>query len=212
MTCEERAEVLAETLAGVESTDWGEPPHLVMDEARFERYQDRVLDTGQRLLLRAIDEVDDLFLFMEDDVEFNHSIRHNLAHWAPIVARRPGSHFFASLYNPNIAPAATPSDPSSAVVGDPRGFYGTQGVVMSLATARSILDDWHDAPGMPDIRMSRLAARHSPIWFHRPSLVQHRPVESLWGGATHFAIDFSPDWRAPEVVLPPRVLARPRFV
>jgi hypothetical protein len=196
MTCEERHAICAETLAGIAATDWGESPVIVMDEGRYERYQLRVLETGYRLLRRAIDEADDLFLFMEDDVEFNRSIRHNLERWTPIVERAPGTPFFGSLYNPNIAPAATPSDPAPAVVGDPRGFYGTQGVVLSVATARAILDGWYDAVGMPDIRMSRLAARHSPIWFHRPSLVQHRTVPSTWGGTTHQAIDFSPDWRA----------------
>lgn len=186
----------ADTLAALAATDWGESPVVVMDEGRYERHQRRVLETGQRLLRQAVEEAGDLFLFMEDDVGFNRSIRHNLERWAPIVERNPETPFFASLYNPNIAPAATPSDPSSAVVGDPLAFYGTQCIVLSVATARAILDDWDDAVGMPDTRMSRLAARWSPIWFHRPSLVQHRPVASVWGGVSHQAIDFSPDWRA----------------
>jgi hypothetical protein len=50
--------------------------------------------------------------------------------------------------------------------------------------------------GPLDLRISRLAARWSPIWYHHASLVQHRPVASTWGGTTHVAIDFSPDWRA----------------
>jgi hypothetical protein len=196
MTCEERSAVFADTAAGLAASDWGSPPIVVMDEARYERYQSRVVETGRRLLRQAAEEADDLFLFMEDDIDVNASIRHNLEHWAPLGARSPGSYFFASLYNPNIAPPATPDDPEPAVVGDPRAFYGSQGVVLSVATARSILDAWDEQPGLPDIRMSRLAARRSPIWFHRPSLVQHRAVASLWGGAVHQAIDFSPHWRA----------------
>ncbi len=196
MTCEERAAVFAETAAGLAASDWGAPPVVVMDEARYERYQSRVVETGHRLLSRAVEEADDLFLFMEDDIEVNRSIRHNLEHWSPLVERDEGSYFFGSLYNPNISPPATADDPSPAVVGDPRAFYGSQAVVLSVATARAVLDAWDEQPGLPDVRMSRLAARRSPIWFHRPSLVQHRAVPSLWGGAVHQAIDYSPDWRA----------------
>ena len=69
---------------------------------------------------------------------------------------------------------------------------------MSVATACWILDHWDEQGGFPDIRMSRLAGQRSPVYMHRPSLVQHRQVPSVWGGVAHTAIDFSPDWRAPE--------------
>jgi hypothetical protein len=41
-----------------------------------------------------------------------------------------------------------------------------------------------------------LHARGSPLWYDCPSLVQHRPVASTWGGTPHVADDLSPDWRA----------------
>jgi hypothetical protein len=50
--------------------------------------------------------------------------------------------------------------------------------------------------GMQDIRMSRLAGRKCPLFYHTPSLVQHVGERSTWGGSFHWAQDFSPDWRA----------------
>jgi hypothetical protein len=195
-TCEARAAVCADTVAALAATDWGEPPVLVIDESTHQRALARILETGRRLLTRAVDEADDLVLYLEDDLAFNRWLRHNLEHWVPLADRRPGDPFFGSLYNPNIVPPTAPTDRDAATVVDPRRFYGSQAMLLSVTTARTILDQWDDATGPLDLRVSRLAARRSPIWFHRPSLVQHLPVTSASGGATHEAIDFSPDWRA----------------
>jgi hypothetical protein len=196
MTCEARAACCAETVTALAATDWGDPPVLVVDQSTNPVGEERILDTGRRLLTIAAGESDELFVSFEDDLTFNASIRHNLEHWAPIVERTAGTYLFASLYNPNVVLPATPADPAPAAVGDPNWFYGTQAIVVSVTTARAILDQWDDAVGAYDLRVSRLAARWSPIWFHRPSLVQHRPVASVWGGVPHHAVDFSPDWRA----------------
>ena len=169
---------------------------MVWDDAPHERIQERIVHTAKRVLELATDESDDLFLYLEDDVEFNPALRHNLEHWAPVAERRAGDFLFASLYNPNIVLPRSPDDQSPCAVADPRRFYGTQALVLSTATARFVLERWDDLPGASDIRMSRLAARRSPILFHRPSLVRHRAMPSTWGGETHDAVDFSPEWRA----------------
>jgi hypothetical protein len=198
LTCEERSEVCAETVADLARTDWGAEPTVVTDVSTHPKQLERILDTGRRVLARAVDESggpDDVVLVCEDDVTFNRWLRHNLERWAPIVDRRPGGHLFGSLYNPNVVePSARGS--TNAVVADPRRFYGSQGMVMSVATARSLVEQWDDGHGPLDLRVSRLAARWSPLWYHVPSLVQHRTVESTWGGQPHFAVDFSRDWRA----------------
>ena len=198
LSCEERAEVCAETVADLGQSDWGSPPTVVIDDSTAERKLQRINETGVRLLAQAVDEWnghdDDVILFCEDDVAFNRSLRHNLERWTPIVERRADGHLFGSLYNPNVvAPAA---DGFTATVADPRRFYGSQGMVMSVTTARSLVEQWDDGHGPLDLRISRLAARWSPLWYHSPSLVQHRAVDSTWGGAPHSAIDFSVDWRA----------------
>jgi hypothetical protein len=196
LTCDERAEVCAETVADLALTDWGADPGVVVDVSSHPKKLERILETGRRLLGRAVDEAtgDDVILVCEDAVTFNRSLRHNVERWGPVVARQPGGHLFGSLYNPNVV--APESGGATAVVADPRRHYGSQGSVMSIVTARSMVEQWDDGSGPFDLRISRLAARWSPLWYHVPSLVQHRDVGSTWGGAPHFAIDFSVDWRA----------------
>lgn len=196
-TCEERAETCALTVAALADTDWGSPPTVVVDESPAEKKIQRILETGLRVLVRAVDEAisdDEIILCCEDDVAFNRWLRHNLEHWAPVVERRADGHLFGSVYNPNVIPP--PGDGAHAVVTDPRRVYGCQGMVMSITTARALVEQWSDGHGPLDLRISRLAARWSPIWYHVPSLVQHRPVASTWGGAPHHALDFSGEWRA----------------
>src|SRR2546421_1491254 len=94
-SCDARREVCALSAAALAATDWGEPPIIVWDEAPFDRIQTRIEHTGRRLLQRAVDETEDLFLFLEDDVEFNQSLRHNLEDWPPIAERRAGDYLFA---------------------------------------------------------------------------------------------------------------------
>jgi hypothetical protein len=197
LSCEERADVCAETVADLGQTDWGSPPTVVIDESTAARKLERINHTGLQLLIRAVDESeadDDLFLFSEDDVSFNRSLRHNIGRWDPVADRRADGHLFGSLYNANVVLPATHG--TTATVADPCRFYGSQGMVMSITTARSLVEWWDDGYGPLDVRMSRLAARWSPLLYHQPSLVQHRAVESTWGGASHSAVDFSADWRA----------------
>jgi hypothetical protein len=197
LTCEERAEVCADTVADLARTDWGAPPTVVVDDGTAAKKLQRIVDTGRRVLARAVDEADgadDVFLVCEDDVTFNRWLRHNLERWDPVVDRRPDGHLFGSLYNPDVF--EPPGDGATAAVVDPRRFYGSQGMVISVTTARSLVEQWDDGNGPFDLRISRLAARWSPLWYHVPSLVQHRAVGSTWGGGAHVAVDFAPDWRA----------------
>lgn len=195
-SCDARRELCGRSADALAATDWGEPPVVVWDESPKAMVTERILDTGKRLLELAVDTSDDLFVYLEDDVEFNASLRHNLHRWEPVVERRSGDYLFASLYNPAFVSLPSPDNPTPVLVVDPRHYYGTQGVLLSVATAQCILDRWDDRPGALDLRMSRLAARRSPLLVHHPSLVQHRAVPSTWGGEVHRAVDFSQDWRA----------------
>jgi predicted O-methyltransferase YrrM len=38
------------------------------------------------------------------------------------------------------------------------------------------------------------------VYYHAPSLVQHVPVQSAWGGGYHSAADFAPTWRSARAV------------
>ncbi|MEY2454620.1 MAG: hypothetical protein QOD92_4194 [Acidimicrobiaceae bacterium] len=191
-----RRDVRRETIANLAATDWDAEPVVILDQERYDDLKLRMSDNGRSLLLRAISGPGDVFLFLEDDLAFNRSLRWNLERWPPLLERPLGADFYASLYNPNVGSLSEDMDGETYRIVDPENVYGSQAVVMSVSMAALILRDWNDVRGLPDIKMSRLAARRTPIYYHLPSLVDHRQAPSLWGGVAHAASDYSPDWRA----------------
>jgi hypothetical protein len=194
MSCAERDLTRAQTLANLRLTDWGDEARVEMDQGRYERNQARQEDTAYNLLRRAIADQSPLILFLEDDLEFNSHLRHNLAHWLPVHEMSPSGYFFGSLYNPSVQPRWT--NPGAAYfVAEPEAVYGSQAFLLSMATAEHIADHWGDVIGGQDIKMSRLAAQVSLIYYHVPSLVQHVGT-STWGGVAHYTPDFDREWMA----------------
>ena len=195
MSCSERDEVRARTLDDLRRSDWQNDVIVQIDRSRQTRKQSRVEETAFLLLRHALEAGASFVLFLEDDLEFNRHLRHNLAEWVPLRAATPSGHFFGSLYNPCIRSIIEEPD-AAYFLADPDAVYGSQALLMSRSTIEYVLDNWADVPGMPDIKMSRLAARNGPLFFHVPSLVQHVGVQSTWGGSPHVAPDYQRDWRA----------------
>ncbi len=192
-----RRHVRADTLEGLRRTDWGAEPTVVLDQARYDDPGMRSTDTAREALERAAQRDDwDVVLFLEDDVDCNRHLRHNLEHCAPIRALEPGGHLCASLYDPGVGSLDPAQDAPTYRIVDPQHTYGSQAVLFSRTTLNHVLDGYRDHIGLGDIRMFHLAARLGPIHYHRPSLVQHRPVPSHWGGVAHAAADFDPTFRA----------------
>jgi len=186
------------TLAHFQETDWGSPPEIELDQTDCERRQDRQERTARKLLQHACKAAPDFILFLEDDLEFNRHLRHNLECWQPLIQMmqtQPGGHFFGSLYNPTIPERQRHSE-LAYFIAEPEAVYGSQAFLLSQATAQYLVEHWEEVPGMQDIKMSRLAARVCPIYYHIPSLVQHVGQASIWGGNYHWANDFSADWKA----------------
>lgn len=195
LSCDARRESRERTLASLRASGWTGRVRIEIDRSSHARPQDRQSETSYLLLRGAVDEAPDVILFLEDDLEFNRHFAHNLSQWAPLRAIVPGGHFFASLYNPTISELERRPE-TRCFVARPNAVYGSQAFLLSLATARIVVERWDRVPGMQDIKMSRLAADVTPIYYHVPSLVQH--VErSTWGGAAHTACDFDGSWRAP---------------
>ena len=195
MSCQERADVRRRTIANLAATDWGAPPVLVLDLERFDDRKERGSDTARRLLESAVERECDLALFLEDDVDFHPMLRRCLDEWMPLRARSAGDHFFASLYNPNVDPLAGAQEGPTYFVADPEKSYGSQAYVIARPTMQHLLAHWDDIPRGYDIKMTRLAAQVTPLYYHRPSLVEHLAVRSLIGGVPHESIDFDPQWR-----------------
>ena len=195
LSCPDRDEMRKRTLANLARTDWNEPAIVEIDRTNHERRQDRQSETALRLLEHAIANGPEVFLFLEDDLDFNLHLRHNLESWYPLRHLAPGGHFFGALYNPKIRHVDR-DDALNFFVADPIAVYGSQAFVVSAATARHIVSNWNTQIGMQDIKMSRLASKRTSIYYHQPSLVQHIGVQSAWGGPYHQAIDFQQDWKA----------------
>ena len=195
LSCPDREPLRLQTLVNLRSTDWNEEPAIEIDQTTCERRQERQERTALRLLQRAVEEGSEYILFLEDDLDFNLHLRRNLQYWYPLVRTATRTHFFASLYNPNVRRLAQ-SPHYAFFVADPNAVFGSQAFLLSLITARYITERWSDVVGMQDIKMSRIAAQVSPIYYHMPSLVQHIGVTSAWGGGFHSASDFSRDWKS----------------
>ena len=195
ISCKEREVVRGQTLRSLSEAGWTEPVLVECDRELAARRQERQERTAHSLLERAVANGREFVLFLEDDLVFNRHFAHNLTHWFPLSGHRAGGPFFASLYNPNVRELARRNG-EACFVAFPDAVYGSQAFLLSLTTARYALAHWAEIPGMQDIKLSRLAARLGPIYYHVPSLVQHVGAASVWGGVFHQARDFDPDWRA----------------
>ena len=201
LSCPAREVMREQTIANLRATDWGDEPQVEIDQTTFARRQERQESTALRLLQRAVADGPDYILFLEDDLEFNRHLRFNLEHWYPLVNTPPRRPFFASLYNPNgkgrLRTVSFAAETRHAYfVVDPNTVFGSQAFLLSLVTARYIVEHWNNVIGMQDIKMSRLAARFGPIYYHTPSLVQHVGVDSAWGGPFQWSADYAGDWKA----------------
>ena len=199
ISCASREEQRRQTIANLRTSDWDEEPVVVLDRSTSPVPVQRIVETALALLQRADADGSPLILFLEDDLEFNRHLRHNLEAWPPLRRLQPGEHFFASLYNPGIA--AYRSDAVDGYfIAVPAGVYGSQAFLLSRETVRYLVDHWHERREPIDHRMARLAARVSPLYYHGPSLIQHVGYQSVWGGWYHSARDFDANWRAESVV------------
>ncbi len=195
LSCDDRAEVRATTLQSLREGGIFEEPEVVMDDGVGDSRLERIHHTWRRVLRRAAGATTAFVLLLEDDVRFGRWFAENLSSWPLLEQVQPGGAFFASLYNPG-RPFLRRSTAGRYLVAYPDALWGAQAIVTTPATARFIDAHWDQVDGNPDQKMPRLAGRVTPIYFHLPSLVDHAPVPTTWGGIEHQAPDFDPDFRA----------------
>jgi hypothetical protein len=196
-SCPQRDVVRARTLESWAGCDWGSPPAIELDDGRHSDVVLRISETWRKMLGKAAGDTAEFCLFLEDDIKPNRFLRHNLERWPllrSIDGRRP---FFASLYWSN-QPLLWRNEGARYLVGAPEAAWGSQALLLSRTTIHYLVDHWDQCREQhQDIRMARLAAQISPIYYHTPSLVQHSEGLSTWGNGAHRASDFDPLWSAP---------------
>jgi hypothetical protein len=194
ISCRERDELRRRTLENLAKTDWGDTPvHIHFDTPTDGDFQQRQVQSSYLALQKSLDCRTDYILFLEDDLDFNRHIRHNLHQWDPI---RRGVVTLAGLYNPRLWERAWDLRSNARII-DPNAAFGSQALLLSKETAAYVVRRWNDILGLQDTKISRLVGRlRKPVYYHAPSLVQHIGSSSTWGGGFHQAFDFDPVWKA----------------
>jgi hypothetical protein len=183
------------TVSKLVATDWGERPVVEIDHERTGRRSVSIVSTTFRILHRAVADRSDWILLLEDDLRFNWHLRYNLERWPPLCDLKAGGYFIGSLCNLGIREIQT-VERNAYSVADPMSTLGSQALVLSAATARYLLENWEIIEGGKDVRIFSLGAQLGPIYYHKPSLVQHIGRQSTWGGFFRRAIDFQADWKS----------------
>jgi len=198
VSCAERDEVRAGTLASWRESDWGEELPVDLDRSDALEIATRIEETWLQALRGALEAGADVALIVEDDLRFNRFLRHNLGRWAPLRAAldNPALPFFGSLYR--AQQRMLWQDPARRyALAAPESYWVAQALLLSRGSARQLLERWEAGGRAHDIKAARLAAELGPIYCHVPALVQHLDGPSTWGGGAHQAPDFDPDFRAP---------------
>ena len=194
VSCDQRERLRLRTLRNLAATDWGAlPVRVQLDRSMAEDRRKRQTACAYQGLVQSLGRDFDYLLFLEDDLEFNRHIRHNLQNWKPL---RSMVVTVASVYNPSVREFGCDAH-ANALLVDPACVFGSQAFLISKPAVEYVVRHWNTVRGMQDIRISRLAGRlGSPFFYHAPSLVQHMGKRSTWGGRFHRAVDFNPNWRA----------------
>jgi len=195
MSCTQRQVALRQTLTSLAASGWRGEPEVILDQGLGDSTLGRIWDTWKRMIARAAQAETPYVLLLEDDVIFGRWFPQNLDSWGLPRGLPPGTAFYASLYNPGL-PYITRNESENYLVADPRWVWGSQALLLSTSTARFIERNWNTVELNPDMRMPRLVRPITPVYYHVPSLVDHAPAPTTWGGIVHSAIDFDPEWRS----------------
>lgn len=194
-SCPERTSLCRATVADLRASDWGRAPKLVFSREVAVRRAVRIERGAWEALNLARRSAAPWLLLLEDDLEFNRSLRYNLDCWWPLAQARPEEPFFGVLCNLGIRPLRIAGRRAYSI-GNPRYAFGCQAILMSRITVDHLVRGWSSMEGGKDERMFGLAARLGPLYVHRPSLVQHVGRQSTWCSYFRYALDYQPHWLA----------------
>lgn len=199
ISCDSRNDIREKTLQNLSHTDWNWDVEVILDKDCIDPEIFKEISKTQRqtiasyyALKKAMEKSNQWIVFMEDDLIFNTYIAHNIMSWDPIVKEILN---LGSLYTPYNNRCSI-EEGSYWYKANCLSLYGSQFYIMSREAAQWAIDYWDTENGMQDIKITRLA-RGKPIYYYSPSLVQHMPIKSVWGGVSHQAHDFDADWKHP---------------
>jgi hypothetical protein len=189
-----RNESRPQTLDNLARTDWdGAPLLFQIDDGDADGYREREAQCAYLALKKGLEHGADYILLLEDDLDFNRHLGHNLQKWGPVKA---GAVTLASLFNPGVREVACDLRNNARIV-NPNAVFGNQAFLIANDSAQCIVRHWDEVEGGQDIKISRLAGRQRKlIFYHAPSLVQRIRTPSAPGASFREAVDFDPHWKA----------------
>ena len=194
ITCNHRNAVCARTLCNFARTDWGSPPEVTFSLRDSPNAHERWQGATATILQSVRADDSDYFLFLEDDLDFNRHLRHNLINWEPLRQRKA---IVASLDHPKVAVDST-NEADHYSISERRAFLTGDALLFKRDAALRILEDASTNSETGVCTISELAQRWmsgKPLYYHRPSLVQRKPENrGLCDDRT--AVDFDPDFKA----------------
>jgi hypothetical protein len=196
VSCPERSDVRKRTLSSLAGSDWTETPNFVLDDGQGEPSLARIQRTWLRALEKAEAANTELVLLLEDDLAFCRHLAHNVFSWPILREQHPGRALFASLYDPGH-PFLKESTQDRYRAIHPFSMWGSQAILTTPQTARFLNANWDKSVGNCDLRMPRILGAVTTIYTHLPSLVEHADTPTTWGGFSHRAQTYDPEWRAP---------------
>src|SRR3954451_18919013 len=112
-----------------------------MDQGTSNDHRQRQTECAFLALQRGLNDDSEYILFLEDDLDFNRHLRHNLHSWQPLLARQVT---LASLYNPGVREAACDLGNNARIVA-PGSVFGSQAFLISKTAAQYIVRRWATA-------------------------------------------------------------------
>ena len=194
VSCAGRKQWREQTLANFARTDWGDSPfHLHIDDSDENDFSQRRDQCTYLALRGSLKRAADYVLLLEDDLDFNRHIQHNLNRWNPL---NNGTVALAGLFNPRVRELAADLKNNARIV-DPKSIFGSQAFLIAKKTVARLVRRWGKGGDLRPSGICRVAAGlPHPVFYHAPSLVQHIGKPSAPGMGFLQAIDFHPNWRA----------------
>jgi len=199
ISCSKRNDIREQTLDNLKNTDWDWDVEVILDHEYIGSKDINKIPPTTRQLIASFNAINvavkknkPLIVFMEDDLIFNKHIKHNILNWYPVKSSILN---FGSLYTPKNNRCSV-EDGEFWYKADCLKLYGSQFYIMSREAAKWAVKNWNTIEGLQDIRLTRLA-KGKAIYYHAPSLVEHREVPSSWGGVNHRSHDFDEFWKHP---------------
>ena len=193
LTAPGREDILAGTLARWTAAGCGGAPVIQCDPGpRAGHGLGRIMAAWRWFLRIAAESPAAHTLLMEDDLDLAPRFPQRAAAWGPLGEGRVGA--FGFFFNPGVPVAAGERHAGQGddwFIAEPAGVLGSQALVVAREFAQEVLAEWGTLDGFPVMKMAALAARRGlPVYYHRPSLVEHVGTVSAWGGHLRRSVDF----------------------